>query len=125
MFLQQLNVGLYDGLEHLFTAIPIILVVRLIIRQSTLQRKNSAPRPCFKYRTNRYKHIHGTKFFLKAKWPPPGQELLCSLQTTNFHYHVHKDLPIMSRAQHIQSTSSHRFFQMHFNIILQFISRSF
>jgi hypothetical protein len=72
--------GTYDGLEHLlFTATPIILVVRLIIRQSTLQGKNSAPTPCFKYHTKRYKHLHGTKFSLKAKWPPPGQELLCPL----------------------------------------------
>jgi hypothetical protein len=64
-------------LEHLwFTAAPIILVVRLFIRQSTLQRKlqnivsSTIPTD---------KHLHGTKFTLMANWPPPGQELLCPL----------------------------------------------
>jgi len=81
MSLQQFNVGLYVGLEHFrFTATLIILVVSLIIRQSTLQRKNSAPKHCFKYRTNRYKHPRGTKLSLKATWPPPGHGLCPSME---------------------------------------------
>ena len=105
MSLQQFNVGLYVGLEHFrFTATLIILVVSLIIRQSTLQRKNSAPKHCFKYRTNRYKHLHGTKLSLKATWP----RTLSFYETQAFIIVFTRTCSwIMSTVRHIQPTSLH------------------